>query len=283
MFKKIITLITLAFLASCGGNNTTTTTQVSKVDSFIGLLKEQMYVKNVKLVKNSDETKSNKFTIIEVFYSDDTGFGEYDIENFVYDLSLYEVGDSYADYVTKYKEKYISDDDAYFNLPTADTISESTLEYFETNNITPIGGTPKLGDLFTNIKHNTNAYFLLEETVPSTKDLEKIGALQEEIIRTKISESLTIEFGLSEERSEQISRLVQNWSKISNKRKMTSVDANLFVGEIIGTDIENAENVYKKHIEGDSSAYEDMIKNAAQANSISPEHMSDLVNELLIK
>lgn len=261
MFKNIFFILLALVITACGGNNDSnnTTKPVSKVDSFVSVLKQQIYVRDAKVVITTDQTKNKVFTVIEVYSSDDSTFGEYAIYNYAFDLSLYEIGDSYGDYIYKYKDKYIPESSSYFDLPTV---------------------RERDGEMYVSIFRVDE--FLLDETEPSTKDLEKIGAFKEEFERAHISENLSAEFGLSEERSQKISRLVQNWSKVSDKRKMTSSDANLFVNEIIGTNIEDAEKAYKKHIEGNSNSFDNLIERAASANEISPEHMSELVNELLI-
>lgn len=288
MNKKFLTfLMALLFLlASCGGNSSDNSKnpQVSKVESFIELLKKEEYVLSAKLVKSNDETRSKTFHVIRVLSTYYYTYGDYDDESRLFDLSLYEVGDSYSEYLTKYMSKYYNNDGDAQDIRIINR--DYLLNNMNSENSIVHGGTPEMGDQYVSFYDSENSvsvYYLLEETTPNSKDLEKMGAFKDEYQRSIISDHLTTEFGLSEERSEEISRTIYSWDKISNKRQMTAADANLFTKQIIGTDVSLAEDAYKSHIEGDSTNYKSLIEKAAEANGTSPEHMSELVEELLVK
>lgn len=277
-------LLVLFFIVGCGGNNTTApTTPVSKIDSFIELIKKERFVVEVKKIKSTDETKSKTFCVIEVLGVDDYEFGTYEIDRFAFDLSIYEIGDTYGEYLIKHLNKYNDNDP----ITTRTFDSQSNIDWALGKPDNVMIGTPAVGDDYVRLRNTDGmagyTYYILEETHSNEKDLEKIGAFQEEFEREQIGELLVAEFGLSEERGTAISKLVQSWEKLANKRQMTAKDANLFASQIIGTDINTATDAYKKHIEGNSQSYESLLDKAASENNTSPEHMAELIEELIIK
>ncbi|HLE11173.1 MAG: hypothetical protein A2504_16835 [Bdellovibrionales bacterium RIFOXYD12_FULL_39_22] len=124
-----------------------------------------------------------------------------------------------------------------------------------------------------------DVYF--EDVGEQSKDLEKIGGIEEELKVSKMSEYLTAEFGLSEKRSTDIARLTSEWSQLSKTRSMTDADANSFAVEIFGTGIDTLKNGFQKSIEGDKTDLDKLIEQAAEINEISPEHMNKIVSKIL--
>ncbi|MBF0361344.1 MAG: hypothetical protein HQK49_10045 [Oligoflexia bacterium] len=126
-----------------------------------------------------------------------------------------------------------------------------------------------------------NIEWIFEDTSPSTKDLEKIGALKDEMKIANVREGLAADFGLSEERSAQIAKLVLQWNKLEKRRAMTDEDVRAFSKELLGVDLNTALNAYKKSLQGDKHELDLFIKKASEANFITPEKMQLILNQIV--
>src|SRR3989339_955271 len=125
-----------------------------------------------------------------------------------------------------------------------------------------------------------DVYF--EDVGEQSKDLEKIGGIEEELKVSKMSEYLTAEFGLSEKRSTDIAKLTSEWSQLSKTRSMTDADANSFALEVFGANIESLKNGFQKSAEGDKTDLNKLIEDAAAINEVSPEHMNKIIEKILV-
>lgn len=121
-----------------------------------------------------------------------------------------------------------------------------------------------------------------EETSGNSKDLEKAGAFIEDYKNEMVAEAIGYEFGFSEERSYKVAKLVSSWNKISSKRDMTRADMDMFTHELLGVDSREVESSIKGAITGDNSGIEELTNVAADVNDISPEHMSEIISEILM-
>jgi len=114
------------------------------------------------------------------------------------------------------------------------------------------------------------------ETHASTpKDLEKMAGYLESLKVKVIAEKMVANFGLSQERSHQIARLVSSYKKLSSNRKMSERDANYLTQYILGTSFNELENALN-----DQSELNQLLDIAAQKNGITPEHMGLIVSQM---
>ncbi|MBF0299392.1 MAG: hypothetical protein HQK51_11770 [Oligoflexia bacterium] len=123
---------------------------------------------------------------------------------------------------------------------------------------------------------------VFEEVNPHQKDLEKAGALFEDMQIESGSEYLVQNYGLSEERAKEVAKLSYSWKKVSQKRSMTDKDAEIFSKKVLGVDVKFAEEAIKKSLfTADKSDYNNLIEKAAKINGVSPEHMNKIIDSIL--
>ena len=120
-----------------------------------------------------------------------------------------------------------------------------------------------------------------EEVMPEPKDLEKVGQILEDIELKRVSNKLVMDYGLSEERSYELAFLAYNWNKMSENRKMTNQDADIFALKAIGSDMKSIIDSVRSNYEGNSETYDQLIEKAGEVNGISPEHMDSIIIDLL--
>ncbi len=129
---------------------------------------------------------------------------------------------------------------------------------------------------------NPNPYFygmVFEEAEPSEKDLEKLAAFQEALQIETMSEKLSAEFGLSEERSHEVSSLILYF----NKKARSAEDYDVFFEKLIGMKANEAMEKMRAYLdERDEASFEDLIDRASQVNDLAPEHVRQLVEEILL-
>lgn len=137
-------------------------------------------------------------------------------------------------------------------------------------------------DYFQVFPDGSTSSIAFEETELNGKDLEKMGSLQEMLMLKSLTDEFSSEFGLSEERSHSLARLINNWKKISNRRTMTESDANLFLDEAIGSSYKKLKDAIKSKQQGNLDSYDQLIEKAAEVNHTYPEAVTELISELLI-
>jgi hypothetical protein len=257
-FLNLFILCCMAILAvACGGGGGGGGgyQPVSRVDSFVNLLNSRYAGPGtIYAVKGPDRTLTEDFVVV---YVPNTGYVAYDIKS-------YSSGDSWSTYSTwaEYQEVYI-------NRTEYDPFRGETMYY---------------GDAYKNNLFGDYAgEFVFEEMKNVPKDLEKLGAVKEAYQNSKIAESLASEFGLSEERSQKIAKMANDWTKLSKSRSMTDADANNFTKELLGVSMADAEKAMKARNElGDEApAYENLISAAADVNGIGMERTREVVDRIL--
>ncbi|MBF0359558.1 MAG: hypothetical protein HQK49_01010 [Oligoflexia bacterium] len=132
-----------------------------------------------------------------------------------------------------------------------------------------------------NLYRDTFTGNLFEESSVSKKDLEKIGAFNQQLIVSKIAENLSSEFGLSEERGEKIAKLVYQWNSLSKQRNMTDADLSTIGKEILGFDMKKCKDAILNSSRGDNNLLNELINSAASKNKISPEHVNQILNSII--
>lgn len=118
-----------------------------------------------------------------------------------------------------------------------------------------------------------------EKTTSTSKDLAKVAALKEVLTLDKKANFLSSQFGLSLDRSQEVARLIAHWKKSSIKG-MTDQEQDTFSTELLGFSITAGKTALKNSMNGNSSDLNQLIKNAASVNSITPEHATKLMTKM---
>ena len=121
---------------------------------------------------------------------------------------------------------------------------------------------------------------VFEATESTPRDLEKAGALIEQLNLVQMSENLSAQFGLSEERSLVVAKLATQWNKISKTRAMTPADTAVLAKSALGSSLGEFEEAYMSAIQGNAANYDALVKKAADLNEISPEQFNEIVGKL---
>jgi hypothetical protein len=124
--------------------------------------------------------------------------------------------------------------------------------------------------------------YLLYAFIETYKDLEGMGAKDEGADIERLQEMVSFNYGLSEERSYEVSRIINSYEKVKNKRSLTERDRNTFSKSLFGIDYASGKKAIKSHIEGDEDALNDVLERAADLNGISPEDVQEMVGEYLL-
>jgi hypothetical protein len=117
---------------------------------------------------------------------------------------------------------------------------------------------------------------IYEAHASSSKDLEKIAGYAESLKISVIAEKMVAKFGLSEERSYQIARVVSSYKKLSENRAMTEEDADHFTDIVLGTSMNQLHNALN-----DQQILDQMLETASRKNGITPEHVAQIISEML--
>ena len=137
------------------------------------------------------------------------------------------------------------------------------------------------------VSYDKNGYWkdgqgrLYEKSAATSKDLEKMGAVNETVQIAQSAQFITEQFGLSEVRSTALAKLSLNLGKIQQKRSLTSADYQAVGQELLGTDLAKFAQEYAKNQMGENSSYSELLEQAAQLNDISPEHMQNLIETVV--
>jgi len=111
-----------------------------------------------------------------------------------------------------------------------------------------------------------------EENKTHRKDLEKLGALEEEL-EIDLMEDKLLNYGLSSERAETLGKLMNSYSKI--KRALTSREKDVFTKELTGLSFDKASSVLVEE------GYDALIERASDVNGADPEAIKELLNEIM--
>jgi len=118
---------------------------------------------------------------------------------------------------------------------------------------------------------------IFSEADSSIKDLELMGANLEEYQNQNLGEALSINYGLSVERSQEVARLITQYKKLSTKRSLTPTEKNYFSHELLGTDYEKALGSLTTGQDLDG-----LLEKAADINGTSPEAVSSILSEIFL-
>ncbi len=130
--------------------------------------------------------------------------------------------------------------------------------------------------------HGVNGW-VFEEGQADKKDLEKIAAKMEGQEVSKAADSLVAKFGLSQERAIEVAKLQNAYNKISSKRSLTQKDQDTLTKQLVGTNYASARAALEDHLNGDSVKMEELLDKAAEINGTTPEHMTEILGDILLK
>lgn len=171
----------------------------------------------------------------------DKDYNSYD----AYYIGDYQVGQNVSDYITAHNSQN------YYDLDS-------------------IGGN-QYQDYYTGVT--------FEETSASSKDLQKVAALKQELSIQKSAKNLKAQFGLSDDRSREVARLAVQLAN-TDKKSMTDKDYDGFSKELLGTTIGKFQSAMKAAKEGNASSMNSIIDSAAKINGVGPEHMNQIMSGL---
>ena len=121
-----------------------------------------------------------------------------------------------------------------------------------------------------------------EEASSEIKDLEKLGnQIQEKKVQELINNLSA--YGLSDERAASVAKITYSFKKIQNKRSLSDKEMNIYTQKVLGVDYTAGKKALEKHIQGDSADMEAMMERAADMNGTSPEAVTELMGEYLLK
>jgi len=125
------------------------------------------------------------------------------------------------------------------------------------------------------------AGFRFENSASQSRDLDTRAALLEEIGTKGLAAKLQSDYSLSVERSEKLAGLAMKRMKLESQRALTDAEKNTFAMEALGVSMAQVERSLKERALGNHSAYELLLKEAAQVNQTSPEMMGRFFDELM--
>ncbi len=189
------------------------------------------------------------------------------------DATLVKANTLKYDYIVIYDHDYNSYDAYYIgDYKVGQNVSDYIFAHNSQNyyDLDAIGGN-QYQDYYTGIT--------FEETSASSKDLQKLAAVKQEIAIQKSAKGLKAEFGLSDTRSREVARLAVQLAG-ANKKSMTDKDYDAFSKELLGTSIGKFQSAMKAAKEGNTKSMNSIIDTAAKVNGVGPEHMNQIMNGL---
>lgn len=238
--KLVAVSIGLAILSACGGGGTGSVSTGGVVYT-----QDQLAAAFVDRAFgdagiNANLVKSNTLQYNYIVVYD-KDYNAYD----AYYIGDYHVGDNVSTYITAHNSQ----------------------NYYDLTSV----GANQYRDYYTGVT--------FEETSASSKDLQKVAALKQELSVQKSAKSLKAQFGLSDERSREVARLAVQLAG-SDKKSMTDKDYDGFSKELLGTSIGKFQAAMKAAKEGNAASMNSIIDTAAQVNGVGPEHMNQIMTGL---
>lgn len=238
--KTVVLAAALGAFTACGGGGGGSTSTGGVYYTHAQLAQEFVNRAYADAGLDLDLVKSNTLqTDYIVVY--DADYGTYD----AYDLSGYNVGDNILDFVNANEDWF------YYDL----------VPYTDGTYKDPYTGT------------------FFEEHSATSKDLEKMAALKQELLVKKSADKVAASFGLSAERSREVARLAVQL-KQSPKASMTDADYDQFSKEILGSSLSDVKAAASAQAAGNNAAMEAVLDKAAEVNGVGPEHMNKIISGL---
>ena len=136
--------------------------------------------------------------------------------------------------------------------------------------------TPAGGDHFTFINDQGNPE-LYSENTSSIKDLEGLAAKLENQSAEMLSDKLSAQYGLSNDRADVVAKNIFAYNKLSSKRALTKKEKDFFANELLGANYNQVMNSFSSGV-----GVENLLEKAADVNGTSPEQVSAIINELFL-
>lgn len=114
------------------------------------------------------------------------------------------------------------------------------------------------------------------------KDLERLGYTKESLINEVASLEIEETYGLSEERSLEVAKILNAFQKYKKKRALTDTERNIMTKKLLGIDFKTTKLALDEHIQGNPDKLQDVLEIAAEINNTSPEHIQELIGEYLL-
>ena len=114
------------------------------------------------------------------------------------------------------------------------------------------------------------------------KDLESIGATNEMEQFENMKAVVAERFGLSQQRTEEVSRILFSLEKIKTKRAISKNDWDMATKKVFGFDYDSGKKALEKHIQGSSESRDKLVDHAAELNDVTPEHIKEILSEYLL-
>ncbi len=113
------------------------------------------------------------------------------------------------------------------------------------------------------------------------KDLEGLGADLEKYNNEELSARIYTNFGLSQSRSEEVARIIHHYNKLYGSRSITDEDAKRLYDSVLGVSFQEIREAVKERAEGNEEVLEGIYERIAFKNETSPEHIRDLVEQVI--
>ncbi|MBT4761975.1 MAG: hypothetical protein HOO06_09785 [Bdellovibrionaceae bacterium] len=244
--NKIVSAIlglAMTTLVACGGGGGGTSTG-GVYFTHAELADEFVYRLNIDLGYDVELVKTNtkQYDYIVVY--------DYDLDTYdAYDLTFYNPGEDLS--------YYLADNDPFFYYD---------LDY----------------DLSSNVYTDFYSGYQFSRVAMTSQDSRKANALVEQLKIDKAKEVLSIEFGLTQDRAQEVASLAVQLNSM-DKSHLTIAEYNRFSEAIVGSSIDELKDAALAQMEGNNGLMQDAYTKAATVNGSSKSHMKKLVDSLMMK
>jgi hypothetical protein len=125
--------------------------------------------------------------------------------------------------------------------------------------------------------------FRFDNSSAASKDLEMLAALKEEVALKLVTHELETRFALSADRSGELANLLQKYRKLESNRALTATEKDYFAMNSLGVSLNDAERALREKAQGDNTAYQDLLNEAAEVNRTTPEQVAKFLEEYIIQ
>jgi len=120
---------------------------------------------------------------------------------------------------------------------------------------------------------------MFSENFSAPKDLELMGSRVEDSNANQLGEKLSADYGLSEERGQEIAKTISAYNKLVSKRALTLSEKNQFSNSLLGVDYQAAESGVRS---GDTEEFDALMERAAETNGTTPEQVSAIIKDMVL-
>lgn len=111
-------------------------------------------------------------------------------------------------------------------------------------------------------------------------DMEKLASLKERHYLNEMSKQIQARFALSTKSSQRIATIAHQYNKLSGSRELTKEDASNFSKELVGFDMNQIQNAFRKSMKGDSKDLNSLLDNASKKVGTDSEKFNQMINEI---